>query len=404
MNMSLRPILSTLARHRISAGLIVVEVALALAFVSHALHMITVRAERLVADRGLSEHELVNIDLRAVSPIKEADPLTAEDLRRLRALPGVRGAAVSNQVIYGDSHNNSGVSNRPERGGTRVSASNYDGDEHLLPVLGLKLVAGRNFQPEEVLSASRFASEPDLKVPVLIVNRARAEAMYPGQNAVGKPLYVFSGPSTIVGVVETLPNTNPRANRSQYALIAPVRQSFRGGTYMLRVEPGQAQQVIKAATALIREIDPRRGVRRGETLSDMRKAYDAEDRAMTWLLAGVCIALLAVTAFGIVGLASFWVEQRTRMIGVRRALGATKSQIRQYFQLENLLLCGLGVVVGAGAALAISQFVMQPQGAPALPWFYLPLGAVLLLWLGQLAVLAPARRASGLPAAAAMRA
>jgi putative ABC transport system permease protein len=173
---------------------------------------------------------------------------------------------------------------------------------------------------------------------------------------------------------------------------------------MLRVEPGQAQQVIKAATALIREIDPRRGVRRGETLSDMRKAYDAEDRAMTWLLAGVCIALLAVTAFGIVGLASFWVEQRTRMIGVRRALGATKSQIRQYFQLENLLLCGLGVVVGAGAALAISQFVMQPQGAPALPWFYLPLGAVLLLWLGQLAVLAPARRASGLPAAAAMRA
>ena len=183
-----------------------------------------------------------------------------------------------------------------------------------------------------------------------------------------------------------------------------MRQSFRGGTYMLRVEPGQAQQVIKAATALIRAIDPRRGVRRGETLSDMRKAYDAEDRAMTWLLAGVCIALLAVTAFGIVGLASFWVEQRTRMIGVRRALGATKSQIRQYFQLENLLLCGLGVVVGAGAALAISQFVMQPQGAPALPWFYLPLGAVLLLWLGQLAVLAPARRASGLPAAAAMRA
>jgi putative ABC transport system permease protein len=111
-----------------------------------------------------------------------------------------------------------------------------------------------------------------------------------------------------------------------------------------------------------------------------------------------------VTAFGIVGLASFWVAQRTRMIGVRRALGATKAQIRQYFQLENLLLCGLGVGVGAGAALAISQFVMQPQGAPALPWFYLPLGAALLLLVGQLAVLAPARRASELPAAAAMRA
>jgi putative ABC transport system permease protein len=402
--MSLRPILSTLARHRIAAGLIVVEVALALAFVSHALHMIAVRADRLMADRGLPEHELVNIDLRAISPIKEADPLTAEDLRRLRALPGVRGAAVASQVIYGGNSNSSGVSNQADRSGKRVGASSYGGDEHLLSVMGLKLVAGRNFQSEEVLSGSLFVGGADVKVPVLIVNRALAEAMYPGQNAVGKPLYVFNGPSTIVGVVEALPHTNPRDNRSPYALIAPLRYNFRNGTYMLRVEPGRAQQVIKAATALIREIDPRRGVRRGEVLSDMRRAYDAEDRAMTWLLAGVCIALLVVTAFGIVGLASFWVAQRTRMIGVRRALGATKAQIRQYFQLENLLLCGLGVAVGACAALAISQFVMQPQGAPALPWFYLPLGAALLLGVGQLAVLAPARRASELPAAAAMRA
>ncbi len=402
--MSLSPILSTLARHRIAAGLIVVEVALALAFVSHALHMIAVRAERLVADRGLPEHELVNIDLRTIAPINEAEALTIEDLRRLRALPGVRGAAVSSQVIYGDNNNNSGVSNQPDRGGTRVGASSYDGDEHLPPVLGLKLVAGRNFLPEEVIPASRFASDPGTKVPALIVNRALAEAMYPGQNAVGKPLWVFDGPSTIVGVVDALPHTDPRNNSSRFALLAPRQPTFRGGTYMLRVEPGRAQQVIKAATELIREIDPRRSVRRGEALSDMRIAYDAEDRAMTWLLAGVCTALLAVTAFGIVGLASFWVAQRTRMIGVRRALGATKAQIRQYFQLENLLLCGLGVGVGAGAALAISQFVMQPQGAPALPWFYLPLGAALLLLVGQLAVLAPARRASELPAAAAMRA
>ena len=401
--MSLRPILSSLASHRIAAGLIVAEVALALAFVSNALHMIAVRTERLTAERGLPEHELVNIALRAVVPIKESESLTAEDLRRLRALPGVRGAAVSNQVIYGDNNNSSGVSSLPDRSGTRVSASSYEGDEHFLPVMGLKLVAGRNFLPEEILSARAFSKDPDGKVPVLIVNRALADRMYPGQNALGKPGYVYGGPSTIVGIVDRLPHTDPRQNDRPYAIVAPLRHDFRSGTYLLRVEPGHQQSVLKEAAAIVRDVDARRSVRRGLPLSEMRSRYDAEDRAMSWLLAGVCAALLAVTAFGIVGLASFWVAQRTRMIGVRRALGATRAQIRQYFQLENLLLCGAGALLGMTGAWALSAFVMQAQGAPALPWVYLPAGAVLLLGLGQLAVLAPARRASEMPAAMAMR-
>ena len=84
--MSLRPILSTLARHRIAAGLIVAEVALALAFVSNALHLIAARVERMQVHTGLAENELVNLDLRAIAPIEEHDALTQEDLRRLRAV------------------------------------------------------------------------------------------------------------------------------------------------------------------------------------------------------------------------------------------------------------------------------------------------------------------------------
>jgi putative ABC transport system permease protein len=402
--MSLRPILSTLARHRVAASLIVAEVALALAFVSNALHMISVRVDRLHTQTGLVEEELVNLDLRAISPIEGADALSQEDLRRLRALPGVKGVAVANQIIFGDNNNNSGVSNKSERQGTRTGAASYEGDEHLVPVLGLKLMAGRNFLPEEVIPASVFSKSPDTPVPALIINQALAQKMYPGESAVGKPLWVYSGPSTVIGVVDTLSNTNPSHAENSYALIAPIRNSYRGGTYLLRVEPGLREQVLKQAAAVIREVDPRRLVRVGKTLVEMREDYYAEDRAMTWLLAAVCVALLAVTAFGIVGLASFWVGQRTRMIGVRRALGATQAQIRQYFQLENLLLCGAGVLLGAAGALALSHHVIQAQGAPALPWLYLPIGAAVLVLLGQLAVLAPARKASALPAAAAMRA
>lgn len=396
-------ILSTLTRHRIAAGLIVMEVALALAFVSNALHMIAVRVDRLTANTGLPEHELVNIDLRAVARIEQSDAMTQEDLRRLRAVPGVKGAAVTNQVIYGNNSVNSGVSNSADRKSARVGASSYAGDEHFVPVHGLKLIAGRNFLPDEVIAMSVLLKDPDTPVPVLIVNRALAEALYPGQSAIGKPVWVMNGPSTIVGLVEALPHTNPRQNPSRYAFIGPLRENFRDGTYVLRVEPGRQQAVLKEAAAVLRDVDPRRSIGRGKTLSEMRADYDAEDRAMTFLLVGVCAALLAVTAFGIVGLASFWVAQRTRMIGIRRALGATQAQIRGYFQLENLLLCGAGVLLGAAGAFALSQFVVQAEGGTALPWFYVPVGALLLLALGQLAVLAPARRASNVPAASAMR-
>ncbi len=407
--MAIRPILSTLARHRIAAGLIVVEVALSFAIVCNALHMIALRVDTLNADSGLAESALVNIDLRSVAPIQEADALTAEDLRRLRALPGVQGIAITNQIIYGNNNNTTNVNAEADNQGATVSAANYAGDENFLPVHGLKLVAGRNFLPEEVQKRTALEANSDTAtVPSVIVNRALAEALFPGQNAVGKPVWAFGNRQTvIVGIVETLASTNPKGGDeagARAAMIAPILDNFRSGTYVLRVEPGRQQAVLKEAAQIIRAVDPRRMVGRGLTLTEMRDRYYAEDRAMTWLLAGVCVALLAVTAFGIVGLVSFWVAQRTRMIGVRRALGATQSQIRQYFQLENLLLCGAGVLLGVLGAVALSQGVLQAEGAPALPWHYLPLGALLMLLLGQLAVLAPARKASQLPAATAMRA
>jgi putative ABC transport system permease protein len=144
-------------------------------------------------------------------------------------------------------------------------------------------------------------------------------------------------------------------------------------------------------------------VTKARPLTEMRSAFYAQDRAMAWLMGGVCVALLLVTAMGIVGLASFWVQQRTRMIGTRRALGATEGQIRRYFQLENLLLTCTGVAIGTVGAIALSQLLMQSYEVPRLPWLYLPAGAVSLWLLGQLAVWVPARRAARLSPVAALR-
>src|SRR3546814_16989295 len=83
-----------------------------------------------------------------------------------------------------------------------------------------------------------------------------------------------------------------------------------------------------------------------KTMEELRDEYYRQDRAMVWLLVAVIIALLVVTALGIVGLASFWVQQRTTQIVLRRALGATRGQILRYFQVENFLLANVGIALG----------------------------------------------------------
>lgn len=188
-------------------------------------------------------------------------------------------------------------------------------------------------------------------------------------------------------------------------MILPIRPSYQGGVFLLRTDPAQREAVLKAAADKLMHNSPgvKRLVRQQQLLTDMRRDYYRQDRSMIQLLAGVCVSLLVVTAFGIIGLGSFWVQQRTRMIGTRRALGATRGQILRYFQTENLLLSTVGIVLGMVGAYGISLLLMRQYELPPLPAVYLPVGAVVLWALGQVAVLAPALRAAALPPVVALR-
>jgi putative ABC transport system permease protein len=402
----LMPILSTLRRHKIAAGLIVLEVALTCAIVTNALHLIQTRIEALNADSGLAESELIVLNLRGSKPVppERTAGVVAEDLVRLRAVPGVKAATAANQIVYGNNSNNSGVSLEPNGRERRFVASQYGGDEQLIPTYGLKLVEGRNFRPDEVLDSFQVFSVPEPRIGQVIVNQVMAEKLFPGQSALGQVIYVFgSAPSTIIGVVQTL--THPQLHRATRtadgpAMIFPLRGN---GSYVLRVDEAQRDALIKAATTALEAGDRSRVVTQARPLTEMRAQFYAQDRAMAWLMGGVCVALLLVTAMGIVGLASFWVQQRTRMIGTRRALGATERQIRRYFQLENLLLTTTGIVIGMVGAVGLGQLLMQHYELARLPWVYLPAGALSLWLLGQVAVWVPARRAARLSPVAALR-
>lgn len=406
----LAPILSTLRRHRIAAGLIVLEVALTCAIVTNALHLIQTRVALLDTPTGLAESELVVLNIRGSQRIApELVPgIVGQDLARLRALPGVKAATSTPQIAFFRNSITGSIALSPGKQADRIIASQYGGDEQLLPTFGLRLVEGRNFTADEVLDGFQAFSVAEPRIGQVIISQAVAQRLFPGRSALGQSVYIFgSAPTTVIGVVETLTHPQMHLGRGgtagesgSYAMVLPLRD---GGRYVLRTEPGRRDAQIKAATAALEQADPSRVVTSAQTLTEMRAEFYAQDRAMAWMLGGVCVALLLVTAMGIVGLASFWVQQRTRMIGTRRALGATEGQILRYFQLENLLLTTTGIALGLAGAVALSRLLMQSYELPGLPWGYLPAGALSLWLLGQLAVWVPARRAARLSPVAALR-
>jgi putative ABC transport system permease protein len=409
--MELRPILSTLRRHKTAAALIILEIALSCAIICNALFLVGDRIGRMNGPSGVAVNELVQVQLTGISKDDNAAALTATDLATLRALPGVRDAMVTNQVPFVNSSWNTSLGLTKDQPQPTLSSTVYMGDDHFLPTMGLTLVKGRNFTSQELIDWALLEA-PNSKVtfPGAIITRSEAEKLFPGQDPLGKAVFGWGDePIRIIGVVEHLvrPSDQGGPIAHDYSMILPVRTPYTvGGNYLIRVtDPTRRAEVLKSAVATLKHNGQNRIVLDDgtKTLEDLRLEYYRQDRSMVWLLIAVCIALLVVTALGIVGLASFWVQQRTKQIGVRRALGATRGQILRYFQTENFLLATIGIVLGMMMAYGINQLLMGKYELPRLPAIYLPIGAIALWLLGQLSVFGPARRAASVPPAVASR-
>jgi putative ABC transport system permease protein len=140
-----------------------------------------------------------------------------------------------------------------------------------------------------------------------------------------------------------------------------------------------------------------------KSMNEERKDRYRADVAMAWMLVTVSVMLLLITCSGIVGMASLWVTQRRKQIGVRRALGARKIDILRYFVTENLMITSAGVGVGLLGALALNQLLVSKLEMARLPADYLLGGAAVFIALGVAAVYGPAWRAASISPATATR-
>ena len=408
--MDIRPILSTLMRHKTAAALIVVEIALTCAIICNALFMISDRLSQVREVSGIAEEELVRVQISGIGSDADQVARTRTDLASLRAIPGVKDATVLNQVPFVNSSWNSGVRLKDDQTQSTMNATTYMAENQFIKTLGLTLVAGRDFLPDEFLEFEAVNNGGDsVSIPATIITRVMADRLFPGEDPIGKTFYSWGdAPIRVVGVVEHLvrPSMQGGPSQREYSMVFPIRPSYDvGGNYVIRTSPERRDEVLKASVELLRKNGPTRIILddNTKTIEQLRSEFYQAPRSMAWLLGAVCLALLFVTALGIVGLASFWVQQRTKQIGVRRALGATRGQILRYFQTENFLLATIGIVLGMLLAYGINQLLMGKYELPRLPLHYLPIGAVALWLLGQAAVFGPARRAAAVPPAVATR-
>jgi putative ABC transport system permease protein len=222
-------------------------------------------------------------------------------------------------------------------------------------------------------------------------------------------IYLRSGttPKRIVGLVERTQSPSAAVSWGQSSaensVFVPHRYLNSHITYVIRVRPGALAAAMVAGRNRLYALRRRRVLSNVSPFQDLRRQAYQSQHSLSVLLGVLCMLLLAVTACGIVGLVLYWVAQRRRQIGMRRALGARRVDILRYYHLENLLIASAGALLGVVIGLAANTWLASTLVLTRMSTGYICAGAVMVLALSQAAVLWPALRAAAIPPAAAIR-
>ena len=149
--MDILPILSMLRRHKITAWLLILEIALTCAIVCNAVFLIQQRLQRMDIPSGIAEHDLLQIKFAYIGDRPDAYAQAQTDLATLQHIAGVQAVALVNQLpLSGHAMSNSGLKLRPHQRQNSLEVASYYG-QNLLATLGVRLIAGRDFQPDELI-------------------------------------------------------------------------------------------------------------------------------------------------------------------------------------------------------------------------------------------------------------
>ncbi len=414
--MQISPILSSMFRNRTGPILICLQIALTLALVVNSIYIIQLQMEKISKPLGTDVGNTAIFNVALVDPLDDMEPFIKNDMEEIRRIPGIIDATILSQPLHAGG--GSGFSFRPVpevNEDLMQAVALSESDEHGLTALGIELLYGRNFRADEIVYSVPNASVGSSEV--ILITESLAQAFFPDSkiaDVVGKVIYQGSEDTTpveIIGIVSDVAaywiNYDSEFSRESgyHFAMLPLVQTWNGEGhyYVFRTEPGSQDRLMAAVTDKLYEINPDRLFWEPSTQAEIVHEAQEGFRAVAIILGVISVLMVLITAFGIVGLASFTVNQRTRQIGTKRALGAKKRDILRYFLTENVMLTTIGVVLGSALAYGIHLFLFSIMNIPKMSFTLIPFGVVALYALGIVAVIGPAVRATAVAPAVASR-
>jgi putative ABC transport system permease protein len=391
----------------LSGVLVIAQVAVALILLTGAGLLIHSFAQALRVETGLDERHVVTARIALTREHRASDEAANNIRERLfqgmREIPGVTSVALSFSTPFQGGlpinaftlENDTLPPGSPQPGAYRVIVT-----PGYAETLGLKVVEGRFYEEADLAPGRRL----------FVVDQSFARKFFPNGSAVGGRFSFGGRPAkpeewpVIVGVVKDVPHNGVEEKSGNPF----IYQLFQGGRpagltlFMRTARP--AADVVADLRNKVRAIDPSLPLFDTGALAEAVGSSFDNRRAVMLLLAAFAVLALFLSALGIYGVLAYDVSQRTREIGVRSAIGASRGQIAGLILRQGLWKGGIGVVLGLiGAALLSSYmtallFNVQPTD----PLVYAAVSFVLIA-VALLASYLPARRASRIDPLTALR-
>ena len=273
-------------------------------------------------------------------------------LDRVRALPMV--ASASSIKILPLSGRQSGTGyNRVDRPTPTIGAGT-GGDysvvsEGYFRTMGIPLLAGRDFDGRDQMSASKVA----------ILNQAAASLIFPGENPMGRQLRVDMYRTPVVEIVGLAADVHHHGLDAAPVpcLFLPQAQAPNGLASLVVRTSGEPGAVIAAVKQQMREVAPDQGVQDINTMEELISVSLARPKLQTTLMGVFGAIALILACVGIYAVVSYSVEQRTREMGIRLALGAAPRSIQRLILGDGLWMAACGIAAGLLAAMVLTRYL-----------------------------------------------
>jgi predicted permease len=393
------------ASRRTHAALVIGEVALSVVLLSGAVlmvqsfirlqqHRLGFNADRVLSARLILPRYRYREDERVLA-------FTRAFIDRLKAIPGVESVGVTNYLPLSGWWGNEvfRIEGQPDPAPDSQPNADYRiASEDYFQTMGIPLVAGRTFTARDDASAPA----------VVIVNETLAKRYWPGDNPIGRRMVIDRGtervPHEIVGVIGDVKSFGLE-EETHAELFHPYWQTpsaLLGVVLRTRVDPASLAGPVRAA---VWSIDGDQPITYLMPMADLAAESLAFRRNGMMLSGGFGLLALALAAMGIYGVLSSTVSRRTREIGVRMALGATRGEVAALVMREGLRMTAIGTTLGLAAALALMRSISSVLYGvgPGDPLSYMAVIAMLVS-VAVLATWLPARRATVVDPLIALRA